>query len=433
MNVTALAGLLMQSAFVLIVGLALPCLLRLKQPLLRLRYWQALLGISLVLPLLPTLMMPRPENSLRIAGHLVVEVVADAVPSDQTGDTSAWLTAAVATVGFGFAIRLALGLAALTRLRRRALTLDPLPVSIRTAQSRIGCSALFMVSEHTTVPVTFGWLRPVVLLPRSFLELSPESQEAIICHELLHVRRRHWPVALAEELIRAALWFHPGVWILLGRIALAREQVVDADVVNATGRRRSYLEGLWHMARGASVAPAAPAIALLNRSHLKERVALLIQEVAMSRTHVTVAVFIAGIVIGTVVATAIGAFPTTVHALPITTPPAPTTSEADTEAEASETRKFHVGGPITEPVVIHKVNPTYPEEARKNKIQGSVVVETEVSEEGLIESIKILKATDPIFEQPAIDALEQWRFKPATLEGEPVAVYFNLTVNFRLE
>ena len=59
-------------------------------------------------------------------------------------------------------------------------------------------------------------------------------------------------------------------------------------------------------------------------------------------------------------------------------------------------------------------------------------MDTVISAEGLISEIKILRSGDPIFEQPTIDALNQWRFKPARLEGEPVAVSYVLTVQFRL-
>jgi beta-lactamase regulating signal transducer with metallopeptidase domain len=57
--------------------------------------------------------------------------------------------------------------------------------------------------------------------------MSPYVQEAIACHELVHVRRRDWLREIFEEAVVAVLWFHPAVWMLIGRIRLAREQVVD--------------------------------------------------------------------------------------------------------------------------------------------------------------------------------------------------------------
>ena len=87
-------------------------------------------------------------------------------------------------------------------------------------------------------PETFGWRRPVVLLPAGFEELPIQTQRGILCHELLHVRRRDWLAALFEEGMRALLGFHPGVWMLLARIALSRGQVVDGDAVRLTGSRR---------------------------------------------------------------------------------------------------------------------------------------------------------------------------------------------------
>src|SRR6185295_12338041 len=97
-------------------------------------------------------------------------------------------------------------------------------------------------------PVTFGWRRPAVLLPAGFSTLPAEAQRGIVCHELLHVRRRDWLFALWEEGVRSLLWFHPAVWMLLARIALSREQVVDGEVVRLTGSRRAYLQALGAVA-----------------------------------------------------------------------------------------------------------------------------------------------------------------------------------------
>ena len=70
-------------------------------------------------------------------------------------------------------------------------------------------------------------------------ELDPAMQEAILCHELLHVRARDWLFTVAEELVRAIFWFHPAIWWLLGEISLAREQVVDREVVRTHAVARS--------------------------------------------------------------------------------------------------------------------------------------------------------------------------------------------------
>jgi len=438
MSPSTLAAIAVQTAVVLAVGMALPRLVGLRLPAARLRYWQGLLAVTLALPLVARLALPGATQPLAVRGSLVVEVVAGALPSDDGGATAPWLPITLAAVAVLLLVRVGAGVAALGRLRRAARPLEPLPVPLRRAERTVGATALFLVSDRVCVPVTFGWRHPVVVLPESFFDLAPEGQEALAVHELLHVRRRHWPVAFAEELIKAVLWFHPGVRILLGRVELAREQVVDAEVVHVTGRRRRYLEGLWHMARGASGAPPAPVIALLNRGHLRRRVALLTQEVVMSRAHLVIAVFVAGILVGAVAVVAAGMFPSALGSpMSNTYVPglSPSFSSADTGGDETRSEApihYTKDGPVTEPKAIRKVMPKYPEEARKAGVTAVVVVETEISEKGRIVNTKILRCPDDAFVQPTLDALAQWEFEPATLHGKPVAVYYVLTVKYAL-
>ncbi len=88
---------------------------------------------------------------------------------------------------------------------------------------------------------------------------------------------------------------------------------------------------------------------------------------------------------------------------------------------------------ITEPKPITKAPPKYPEEARADKVQGTVVLRAVIAKDGTIEKITVKRTDDERFSQAAIDALEQWQFEPATRNGEPVAVWYVLTFKFALE
>jgi hypothetical protein len=90
---------------------------------------------------------------------------------------------------------------------------------------------------------------------------------------------------LAEETIRAALWFHPGIAWLIVRVRLAREQVVDFEVVRLTKERKTYLEALLAFTSSRACAAAIPAPPFLVERQLAERVALVLKEVRMSRTR----------------------------------------------------------------------------------------------------------------------------------------------------
>ena len=132
-------------------------------------------------------------------------------------------------------------------------------------------------------PVTFGLINPTVLLPESFLSLEASQQSAIVCHEFVHIRRNDPVKVFGEELLRSALWFHPCVWWLLGRIQLCREQVVDEATIAITEDRESYLETLLTFARRSVLPDLAPATTFFKKSHLLERVKSIAQEVAVPR------------------------------------------------------------------------------------------------------------------------------------------------------
>ena len=92
-----------------------------------------------------------------------------------------------------------------------------------------------------------------------------------------------------------------------------------------------------------------------------------------------------------------------------------------------------VGGDVTAPKVVKRVEPQYPEDYRKARISGIVIVEAMISEQGAVENVRLLKSRAPELDAAAMDAVKQWTFEPATSDGKPVPVIFNLTVNFKLQ
>jgi protein TonB len=94
----------------------------------------------------------------------------------------------------------------------------------------------------------------------------------------------------------------------------------------------------------------------------------------------------------------------------------------------------HVGGDITPPRRIEGVPPSYTEEARKERIQGVVIVRVVIDKSGDITDVEVLKGLPMGLSGAAVDAIRTWRFEPArNAAGEPVEVYYNLTINFRLD
>lgn len=88
---------------------------------------------------------------------------------------------------------------------------------------------------------------------------------------------------------------------------------------------------------------------------------------------------------------------------------------------------------VVKPVLIHRVNPEYPEIARKSRIQGVVILDATVTREGAVENLKVVRGLHPILDQSAMKAVQQWRYKPATLNGKPINVHFTISVKFTLK
>ncbi len=92
-----------------------------------------------------------------------------------------------------------------------------------------------------------------------------------------------------------------------------------------------------------------------------------------------------------------------------------------------------VGGNITKPVKIYSPAPQYTEEARQARIQGVVIVQAIIDCRGDVTDVTVLKGLPMGLTEATVAAISQWRFEPARLDGRPVSVYYNLTVNFRLQ
>jgi TonB family protein len=99
----------------------------------------------------------------------------------------------------------------------------------------------------------------------------------------------------------------------------------------------------------------------------------------------------------------------------------------------SDDAPLRVGGDVRAPVVVQKVEPSYTEEARKAQINGIVIIEAIIGRDGVVKDARVIKPLPFGLDQAALDAVKQWKFKPGTLNGQPVDVVFNLTVNFRLD
>jgi beta-lactamase regulating signal transducer with metallopeptidase domain len=284
-----------QVALLVLAAAFLPRLFQIRQPSVLLVYWRALLAISMLLPAI------QPWHRLPAVAAIVFapDTVAVAVLHASSPAVSHWHFPSLETIAQIFAVAILVGIAlrftflAIGILRLRQLRQSSSPISLLPESSavledmsaRVNASAEFRLSLDVDSPVTFGIAVPVILLPQRFPSMNTQFQATIACHELLHVRRKDWAHHLVEEVLRAALWFHPAIAWLIARVRLAREQVVDLEVIRLTQERKPYLEALLEFATGRSRTAAIPAPPFLVERQLPERVALMLKEVRMSRAR----------------------------------------------------------------------------------------------------------------------------------------------------
>ena len=92
---------------------------------------------------------------------------------------------------------------------------------------------------------------------------------------------------------------------------------------------------------------------------------------------------------------------------------------------------IRVGGNVAAASLLNQVKPVYPPLAKAARVQGTVKFEAEISKEGAIQNLKLVSGP-PLLVQAAMAAVQQWRYRPTMLNGEPVVVLTTIDVNFTL-
>ena len=103
-------------------------------------------------------------------------------------------------------------------------------------------------------------------------------------------------------------------------------------------------------------------------------------------------------------------------------------------AVADEKALDENGKAVPLPKLVKRVNPKYPEEAKKDKVAGEVVLEIKIDEAGKVTGAKVVKTADDRLAKAAVEAVRQWEYEPVTISpGKPVKVIATVTMNFRLK
>ncbi|MCU1273044.1 MAG: TonB family protein [Bryobacterales bacterium] len=375
----------------------------------KLGYFQLVLVICLALPFVqPWRPLALHEVVNVTPGRpLAAEMLQDAAPRTRALPLAETILV-IAVLGIlARSLWLTLGFWTLYRYRRTSSAFESCPPSVAQAQQRLGIRAEFRTSDKIKGPITFGLKRPLILLPSGYLAMAAQTQEAIACHELIHVRRHDWVPTVLEELVLSIFWFHPGIWWLIAQIRLAREQVVDREVIAITSSRNEYVEALLEVARLNRGTRLAPATLFIRRRHLLQRAAAITKEYSMSKRRL-VASLVAG-VCAIVIVGRLG-----VWLFPL-------------EARAQEQSVQPISVESGEDGLLHWARIDYPRRAMERRVEGVVVLEINIDEHGQVADARVLSGPDEL-RRAALQSVLLWHYDPAKRpagKGE-VSIHYRL-------
>ena len=183
----------------------------------------------------------------------------------------AWALGAVALL-----VRLLLDARMLARMTRRAAPVAEAPWRVLLADCARAAGVTrpvrLLASEETEVPLTWGVIRPVVLLGADLDEWSAERRRMVLNHELAHVARWDAATQLAARILCALYWFNPAVWLAARALRTERERACDDRVLTGGARASLYAGELLDLARGSlTFERRGVALAMARRSELEGR------------------------------------------------------------------------------------------------------------------------------------------------------------------
>ncbi|MCI0691706.1 M56 family metallopeptidase [candidate division KSB1 bacterium] len=412
-----------QIAILALLVLAIERLLR--QPLPKVRY--ALWLIVLVKCLLPPFMpMPRAVQLPMTQFELPAILTGVASPQAQT------LSLATIFLMFWLAGSIILGVLALRRfwrLRGKLRDLQPLAwQEVIESEARHFTWPPIWQTAHLTTPVATGLLHPRIYVNSTAATFNREALQAVLYHELAHVRRHDGWIVLLQTLTQILHPFNPLVWLTNIRLSRYREQICDDFALQHVSiPPRQYGEMLLRFLEAGATSGLKVRVGTCffeTANGFKQRLKYLLspKEADMNRftwKHKVV-------VVGTLVALPIVSWQCNQR---LSVPTAPE------QAKVSEARPPDFVAFDKAPVVVKHVGPKYPELAIKAGIEGEVGVKIWVREDGKVEAVEIQKrsGTDTGFEEAVIEAAKQFEFEPAMRQGKPVAVWVAIPFHFSLK
>ena len=310
-------------------------------------------------------------------------------------------------------VRMALGLLWIERtVQRNAGRHDPVQARWQARLSQMAQAfgitrqVRLRIVEVLASPVTAGWWRPVVLVPAALAaRMPPDLLEALLAHELAHVRRHDYLVNLLQNVIETLLFYHPAVWWLSNRIRAERELIADDFAARQLGEPRRLALALSELERlqfsTHHLAQAA------NGGNLMDRIQHLMRP-APQALNWKAAIPMLGLALACV---AIYAEATAAEA---------TTAKGKTAKAVVNFDKCAL--------------PEWPAAAVAQQRTGKVVLGFLIAADGKVKSSKVEQSSGHAdLDQAARTAIEKCSFIPATTAGKPVESWLKMMYDWNLK
>lgn len=343
------------------------------------------------------LVAPDTASGLQLARG---STLADSAPFSMGALVNAHLTSIVlcwAACSAALGLRMSLGLLWIGRFGAASGKADAaLQQQLANLARKMGIAraVCIRIVDNLASPVTAGWLRPVVLVPASLVTgMPPDLLEALLAHELAHVKRMDYLVNLGQNVIETLFFYHPAVWWISKQVRDEREKIADDLAAHGLGEPRrlalalSELEKIQFSRRHLAMSA--------NGGDLMSRIKRLLRpEPQASSWKAALPVMALALV------ALASQFPQAVH--------------ADNPAFIPDKRALIDFRSCAKP--------QYPAESIRQQHTGAVSIEFDLDAEGMVAGSRVIRSSGhPLLDEAAQTALEKCRFSPATKYGSPVS------------
>ena len=237
-----------------------------------------ILPVETPVPIAQSQLSPKPVSSIPITST-------QSQPNPTIGQSNLltalhwtdWMVIVWAGAGLFLLIRLMVGIVAVWHISACGNNFSR---AVEQCRSNWNQPANVRLSNRITVPMVWGFLRPVILLPVDADQWQTERLRAVLLHELAHIKRWDWVMQTIAQVTCAVYWFNPLVWFAVRWMRIEAEQACDDQVLNAGYQSTEYAQLLLDITRNVKIAKATSraAVAIVHSSKIEGRLRTILAE-----------------------------------------------------------------------------------------------------------------------------------------------------------